>query len=83
MSWATWILLGLIAGFIGSKLINKRGEGFLLDIILGIAGAITGGWVFQSFGSAGVTGLNVYSLMVAVLGSMLVLIVYHLVRRAL
>lgn len=83
MTLVTWILLGLMAGFIGSKIINRTGEGFLLDILLGIAGAVAGGWLFQFFGLAGVSGLNIYSLAVAVVGSMLVLVTYHLVRRAL
>jgi uncharacterized membrane protein YeaQ/YmgE (transglycosylase-associated protein family) len=83
MSFLAWLLLGLVAGFIGSKLVNKRGEGMLLDIILGIVGAIVGGFVFNMFGASGVTGFNVYSLIVAVIGSVLVLVVYHaLVRRA-
>jgi uncharacterized membrane protein YeaQ/YmgE (transglycosylase-associated protein family) len=82
MSILAWIVLGLIAGFIGSKLVNKTGEGIFLDIVLGIVGAVVGGWVFQTFGSAGVTGLNVYSLLVAVIGSVIVLIVYHMIRRA-
>jgi uncharacterized membrane protein YeaQ/YmgE (transglycosylase-associated protein family) len=83
MSLVTWIVLGLLAGFIGSKIINRTGEGFLLDIVLGIVGAVAGGWLFQFFGLAGVNGLNIYSLLVAVVGSMLVLITYHLIRRAL
>jgi uncharacterized membrane protein YeaQ/YmgE (transglycosylase-associated protein family) len=82
MSILAWIVLGLIAGFIGSKLVNKSGEGVLLDIILGIAGAVIGGWVFNFFGAAGVTGLNLYSLLVAVIGSVLFLVVYHALRRA-
>jgi uncharacterized membrane protein YeaQ/YmgE (transglycosylase-associated protein family) len=82
MTIVTWILLGLIAGFIGSKLINRTGEGFFLDIVLGIVGAVAGGWVFRFFGFAGVTGFNLYSMAVAVVGSMLVLIVYHIIRRA-
>jgi uncharacterized membrane protein YeaQ/YmgE (transglycosylase-associated protein family) len=82
MSILAWIVLGLIAGFIGSKLVNKSGEGVLLDIILGIVGAVIGGWVFQFFGAAGVTGLNLYSLLVAVIGSVLFLVVYHALRRA-
>ena len=81
MSWFAWIVLGLLAGFIGSKLVNKRGEGLILDILLGIVGAIVGGWLFRSFGSAGVTGLNLYSLLVAVVGAVVVLLVYHAVRR--
>jgi len=73
--------LGLIAGFIGSKIVNKSGEGLLLDIILGIIGAVVGGWLFSMFGAHGVTGLNIYSLVVAVIGAVVVLVVYHAIRR--
>src|SRR5579871_1787358 len=76
MSVIAWIVLGLIAGFIGSKIVNKRGEGMLLDIVLGIVGAIVGGWLFSLFGAGGVSGLNLYSLLVAVVGAILVLVVY-------
>src|SRR5882762_10066931 len=65
MSFLAWIVLGLVAGFIGSKLVNKTGEGFFLDILLGIVGAVVGGWLFGMFGAPGVTGLNLYSLLVA------------------
>ncbi len=83
MSILGWLLLGLIAGFIGSKIVNKRGEGLLLDIILGIVGAIVGGWVFTLFGASGVNGFNLYSMIVAVIGSILVLVIYHsLFRRS-
>jgi len=82
MSFLAWIVLGLVAGFIGSKLVNKRGEGFLLDIILGIVGAIAGGWLFNFFGASGVTGFNLYSLIVAVIGAVIVLMVYHAIRGA-
>ena len=82
MSIFAWIILGLIAGFIGSKIVNKRGEGLVLDLILGIVGAIAGGWLFNTFGVSGVTGLNLYSLMVAVVGAVVVLVVYHAIRRA-
>ena len=64
MSIFAWIILGLVAGFIGSKIVNKTGEGLILDIILGIVGAIAGGWLFNMFGAAGVSGLNLYSLLV-------------------
>jgi len=80
MSILAWIVLGLIAGFVASKIINKRGEGLLLDIILGIIGALVGGWLFHAFGAAGVTGLNLYSLLVAVVGAVVVLVIYHAVR---
>jgi uncharacterized membrane protein YeaQ/YmgE (transglycosylase-associated protein family) len=82
MSVFAWIVLGLIAGFIGSKIVNKRGEGLVLDLVLGIVGAIAGGWLFNLFGAAGVTGLNLYSLLVAVVGAIAVLVVYHAIRRA-
>lgn len=81
MSILAWLLLGLVPGFIGSKLVNKRGEGLLLDIILGIVGAVVGGYVFTLFGASGVNGFNVYSLFVAVIGSVLVLVIYHAVVR--
>lgn len=82
MSFLAWIVLGLLAGFIGSKLVNKQGEGLVLDILLGVVGAIVGGWLFNRFGVSGVTGLNLYSLLVAVVGAVIVLVVYHAVRRA-
>jgi uncharacterized membrane protein YeaQ/YmgE (transglycosylase-associated protein family) len=82
MSYLAWIFLGLIAGFVGSKIVNKTGEGLVLDIILGIVGAFVGGWLFSMFGASGVTGLNLYSLVVAVVGAIVVLVVYHAVRRA-
>jgi uncharacterized membrane protein YeaQ/YmgE (transglycosylase-associated protein family) len=82
MSFLAWIILGLVAGFVGSKLVNKSGEGFFMDIILGVIGAVVGGWLFGKFGEAGVTGLNLYSLLVAVVGAVIVLVAYHMVRRA-
>jgi uncharacterized membrane protein YeaQ/YmgE (transglycosylase-associated protein family) len=77
------MVLGLLAGFIGSKIVNKQGEGLILDIVLGIVGAIAGGFVFNALGASGVSGLNLYSLFVAVVGSVLLLVLYHaLFRRA-
>ena len=77
MSFLSWIILGLIAGFVGSKIVNKKGEGLVLDIVLGILGAIVGGFLFSLVGAGGVTGLNLYSMMVAVVGSVVVLWIYH------
>jgi uncharacterized membrane protein YeaQ/YmgE (transglycosylase-associated protein family) len=82
MSFLAWIVLGLVAGFIGSKIVNKRGEGILLDIILGVVGAIAGGWLFNMFGASGVTGLNLYSLLVATVGAVVVVVIFHALRRA-
>ncbi len=81
MSIFAWIILGLLAGFIGSKLVNKTGEGVVLDVVLGIVGAVVGGFLFNQFGAPGVTGLNIYSLLVAVLGAVLLLVAYHAIRR--
>ena len=77
MSIIGWLVLGLIAGFIGSKIVNKTGEGVLLDIILGIVGAVVGGFLFAQFGAEGVTGFNIYSMFVAVIGAIVVLLIYH------
>jgi len=82
MSVLAWIVLGLVAGFIGSKLVNKTGEGLILDIVLGIVGAVVGGWLFSMFGMSGVTGLNLYSLIVAIIGAVVLLLVYHAIQRA-
>jgi uncharacterized membrane protein YeaQ/YmgE (transglycosylase-associated protein family) len=82
VSLIAWIILGLIAGFIASKLVNRRGEGVVLDIILGIVGAVVGGWIMSAFGGYGVTGFNVYSLIVAIAGAVIVLFVVHAVRGA-
>ena len=79
------IILGLIAGFIGSKIVNREGQGFWLDIALGIVGALVGGFLFDAFGATGVTGLNIWSMIVAVVGSIVVLLIYNAVtgrRRA-
>jgi uncharacterized membrane protein YeaQ/YmgE (transglycosylase-associated protein family) len=82
MSFLTWIVLGLIAGFIASKIVNNRGEGLFLDVVLGIVGAVVGGWLFGVFGASGVSGVNLYSLLVAVAGAIVVLFAYHAIRRA-
>jgi len=79
MSIIGWILLGLITGFIASKIVNKSGEGFFLDIVLGIVGAIVGGFIFSAFGASGVTGFNLYSMIVAIIGAIIVLVIYHAV----
>jgi uncharacterized membrane protein YeaQ/YmgE (transglycosylase-associated protein family) len=81
MSFLAWIVLGLIAGFIASKMVNHTGEGIFLDIVLGIVGAVVGGWLFSAFGAHGATGVNLYSILVSVVGAVVVLFVYHALRR--
>ncbi|MGI9035119.1 MAG: GlsB/YeaQ/YmgE family stress response membrane protein [Pyrinomonadaceae bacterium] len=83
MHFIAWIIAGLIAGFIASKIVNKTGEGVLLDILLGLVGGLAGGWLFSllgiNFGQAG--GLNIASIIVAVIGAVILLVVYHAIRR--
>lgn len=82
MGIIAWIILGLIAGFIASKIVNKTGEGFLMDIALGVIGALVGGFLFSLIGHQGVTGLNLWSLFVSVIGAIVVLLVYRAVVKA-
>jgi uncharacterized membrane protein YeaQ/YmgE (transglycosylase-associated protein family) len=86
MSIIAWIILGLLAGFIASQIVNQRGSGILLDLVLGIIGAMVGGWLFSLFGARHVSGLDLYSLIVAIVGSIIVLLLYHMLtdsgRRA-
>jgi uncharacterized membrane protein YeaQ/YmgE (transglycosylase-associated protein family) len=77
MSFLAWIVLGLISGFIASKIVNASGQGVVMDIVLGIVGAVAGGWLFNAMGHTGVTGVNLYSVLVAVVGAVIVLFVYH------
>jgi uncharacterized membrane protein YeaQ/YmgE (transglycosylase-associated protein family) len=81
MSMIAWIVLGLIAGFVASKIVNRTGEGVFIDILLGIGGAIVGGWLFNAFGMSGVGGFNLYSLVVATMGAGVVLVLYHALFR--
>jgi uncharacterized membrane protein YeaQ/YmgE (transglycosylase-associated protein family) len=77
MGIIAWIVLGLIAGFIASLLVNKRGEGFFGDIVLGIIGAVVGGFIAHLLGFSGVRGFNLYSILIAVLGAIVCLAIYH------
>lgn len=81
MSVLAWIILGLIAGFIASKIVNSSGQGLLLDIVLGIVGAVVGGYIFTTIGATGVTGFNLYSIFVSIVGACVVLWLYHALSR--
>jgi len=81
MSILAWIVVGLIAGFIASKLVNRNGGSLLLDMVLGIVGAMVGGFLFNQFGAAGASGINLYSIGVAVVGAIIVLVIYHAFTR--
>jgi uncharacterized membrane protein YeaQ/YmgE (transglycosylase-associated protein family) len=81
MSILAWIVVGVIAGFIASKLVNRTGGNLVLDLVLGIVGAVVGGFVFNQFGAAGASGVNLYSIGVAIVGAIIVLLIYHAVTR--
>jgi uncharacterized membrane protein YeaQ/YmgE (transglycosylase-associated protein family) len=77
MGILAWIVLGLIAGFIASKIVKSEGSGCVIDIVLGIVGAFVGGIIFSALGGVGVTGFNLWSLFVATIGAIVILVVYH------
>jgi len=79
MSILAWLVLGLIAGFIASKIVDGSGQGLVVDILLGVVGSVVGGFIFTAFGGAPVTGFNLYSTVVAVVGAIVVLWLYHLI----
>jgi uncharacterized membrane protein YeaQ/YmgE (transglycosylase-associated protein family) len=85
MSILAWLVVGLIAGFLASKVINKTGSGLVMDIVLGVVGALVGGFLFNALGHAAPDGINIYSIFVAFIGAVIVLAIYHAVfrRRAL
>ena len=77
MSIISWIILGVIAGYLGSKIMGRGSEGMLKEIALGIFGAVVGGLIFNLFGAQGITGLNLYSMIVSVVGAVVVIWAYH------
>jgi len=81
MSIIAWLVVGLVAGWIGSMVVNRRGDGLIMDIVLGVVGAFVGGFLFQTFGHSGVSGINLYSIFVAAVGAIVVLVLYHAVVR--
>ena len=85
MSILGWVVLGLIAGWLASHIVDNGGRGPVIDIVLGIVGALVGGWIFAALGAVPVTGFNLWSLFVSVVGAVVVLVIYHAIagRRAL
>jgi uncharacterized membrane protein YeaQ/YmgE (transglycosylase-associated protein family) len=81
MGILSWIILGLVAGFIGSKVVNKSGSGLLMDIVIGIIGAIVGGYIATLLGIGDVSGFNITSLLIAIAGAIIVLVIYNAVAR--
>jgi uncharacterized membrane protein YeaQ/YmgE (transglycosylase-associated protein family) len=81
MSWIIWIVLGLIAGILAKWIMPGRDPGgFIVTIILGIVGALIGGFISVQLGFGDVTGFNLPSILIAVLGAMLLLFIYRMVK---
>jgi uncharacterized membrane protein YeaQ/YmgE (transglycosylase-associated protein family) len=75
-----WILLGLVLGLITSKIVSTTGEGTVVDILLGVVGAVIGGWLFDLFAGSELTGLSLesfYSVGIAAIGAIIALALYH------
>jgi uncharacterized membrane protein YeaQ/YmgE (transglycosylase-associated protein family) len=81
MGTISWLVMGLIAGVLASLLVNKQGEGMLMDIVLGIVGAFVGGFIAHLIGYSGITGFNLYSVLIATGGAVVALLVYHAIAR--
>ncbi|EIW3079681.1 GlsB/YeaQ/YmgE family stress response membrane protein [Salmonella enterica] len=83
MGIIAWIIFGLIAGVVAKLLMPGRdGGGFILTCILGIVGAVVGGWLATMFGIGGsISGFNLHSFLVAVVGAIVVLVIFRLLRR--
>ncbi len=78
-----WILLGALAGWIASMIMGRNAQmGALANIVVGIVGALIGGFLMNAFGAPGVTGFNLYSILVAILGAVVLLFILGLLRRA-
>ncbi len=76
-----WIILGALAGWIASLIMGTdASQGAFMNIVVGIIGAVIGGYVFQAFGQSGVTGFNIYSILVAIVGAVVLLGLVRLVR---
>jgi uncharacterized membrane protein YeaQ/YmgE (transglycosylase-associated protein family) len=82
MSIVLWIVLGLTAGFTGAQLVRRKGRRLLPDLLLGVLGALAGGWSYYTLGPDSVTGFNLTSLLAAVCGSLVFLLIYYALRRS-
>jgi uncharacterized membrane protein YeaQ/YmgE (transglycosylase-associated protein family) len=81
MGWLAWLIVGAVAGWLASMVMSTdRQQGLLMDIVIGILGAMLGGFLFNQFGAAGVTGFNVWSVVVAFVGAVALLAVVRLLN---
>jgi len=82
MSVVGWIIMGLIAGFIANRTTSRSGDGVIPDIVIGVIGALIGGWLMAMLAGGDMHGVNLYSMLVAMLGAAVLLAVTYAVRRA-
>jgi len=75
-----WVVLGLLAGFVASKVITGHSQGLALDIVVGVVGALIGGWFLLHIGTAWLRGIYLWSLLAAVVGAVVLLVIWHAVR---
>ena len=73
-----WVIVGLVAGWVTGKIMRGPGHGFLMDVVIGIAGAIAGGWIMRALGFAGRGGM-VYTIVVAIIGAVILTLLYRLI----
>jgi uncharacterized membrane protein YeaQ/YmgE (transglycosylase-associated protein family) len=76
-----WIVFGGISGWIASILMKTDSQNTLMDIVMGIVGAIVGGFIMNFFGQSGVTGFNLYSFAVAIIGAVVVIYIGRMIRN--
>lgn len=81
LTFITWVFIGLLVGYVGSKILNRTDYRLFLYVLLSTLGALIGGYLSQLLGTAGVTGIDLYSMLVAVVGAGVFLIVYHAIFR--
>jgi uncharacterized membrane protein YeaQ/YmgE (transglycosylase-associated protein family) len=82
MSVVGWIILGLVAGFVANRMVSRNGDGVIPDILIGVIGALIGGWLMAMLAGGDMHGFNLASMLVAILGAAVLLVVTHAVRRA-
>lgn len=81
MGLISWIIVGAVAGWLAGLIMKGSGSGFLMNVVIGIVGALIGGFVMSLFGSVGVTGFNLWSLLVSVIGAVILLAIVNLFRK--
>lgn len=83
MGFVAWIIVGIIAGWLAKFVVKGEGPGGILgDLIIGVIGAVIGGWIWNYFGHVGATGINIPSIIVAFVGSIILLLIVRAFRRA-